>query len=327
MMITAPAHRRLILLALALTLASTAGCKVNPVTGRSQFNALSREQEIALGTEAMPELIEGYGGALPDPQITGYVENIGRTLADKTELDYPSLPWEFTTLNSDIINAFALPGGKVFISRGLLAKMDNEAQLAGVLGHEVGHVTARHANDMVTRQILLTGIAIGGAVVAGTSSDRAVQVGAGVVVGASGIFALSFSRDQEIEADKLGLRYMTHAGYDPRGLKQVMTILEEAAGGASQPEFLSTHPHPQTRINRINRALKNEYADTLNNPDYQLHEQRFRTQLLNRLAQLDPAPHPFNSDALLAEGALASLGEPWTWCGICAARRAQSPAR
>jgi predicted Zn-dependent protease len=120
-----------------------------PRDGERQFIALSRSQEIAMGTEAQPQLTEQYGGEVADQIATGYVTEVGQAMAALTEGDYPSLPWEFTLLDSDVINAFALPGGKVFLSRGLAARMRDEAQMAGVIGHEIGHVTARHINDRV----------------------------------------------------------------------------------------------------------------------------------------------------------------------------------
>jgi predicted Zn-dependent protease len=120
-----------------------AGCRYNPATGRSQLLLMSSEDAIALGTESKPALILEYGGEVESAQLRSYVSLVGHSLASLTEADYPQLPWEFTVLDSDVINAFALPGGKVFASRGLLARLDSEAQMAGVLGHEVGHVTAQ----------------------------------------------------------------------------------------------------------------------------------------------------------------------------------------
>lgn len=305
-------------LAPLLLLLCVAACSTNPTTGRRQFDALSREQEISLGSQAMPELIEEYGGAVRDPQLQSYVTNIGRQLAAVTEADYPTLPWEFTLLDSDVINAFALPGGKVFVSRGLAAKMTNEAQLAGVLGHEVGHVTARHINDAVARQ---TGLSIGagllgvlaGAAAGSNAKDReeiAAGVGTAVSIG-GGVVLLRYGREQEYEADSLGMRYMTKIGYNPIGQMQVMQILAREAGGGGQPEWLATHPFPENRVTRIQGMLAGEYKYTQNNPQYQTHEQRFRDTFLRRVAQLDPPAH---------RGVRAfALGDPTTWCAHCTA--------
>lgn len=302
------------------TLAFVSGCSVNPVTGRRQFNALSREEEIKIGEEAMPQLIDGYGGRVRDSEIQQYLDAVGFSMVEHTELDYPTLPWEFTLLDSEVINAFALPGGKVFVSRALIEEMENEAQLAGVLGHEIGHVTAQHADDAVSRRMVLAGVAIGAAVAAGVSDEDWAPYAAGAVVGASGLFALSFDRDQELEADKLGLRYMTRAGYAPRGLLQVMGILKEA-GGKGGPEFLSTHPHPDTRIKRIKKALENQYAAEDSSPDYPFFESRFQERMLSPLRTY-ARNNPSRSIDLASDAHALSFWAPSGWCAHCAQKDA-----
>ncbi len=305
----------------ALTLAGIGaglgGCVTNKATGRSQFDYLSREDEIALGDEAGPPLTQEYGGAVTDPRITSYVTGVGMSLAKQTEADYASLPWTFTLLNSPVINAFALPGGKVFVSRGLAEKFESEAQLAGVLGHEVGHVTAEHADRAISRQLGLTGIAIGLGVLAG--SDSNMQVAAGVLVAGTGVFALRYSRDQESEADKLGMRYMVKAGYHPRGMLEVMQVLAEAAkGGGAPPEFLSTHPAPQTRIGEIQKRLDTTYAEVIKEKGDTLivGEERFRAEFLEPMNRI---PMPVQKPA---QGSI-DLKQPWTWCAHCAAARSR----
>jgi len=219
-------------------------CSTNPATGRSQLNLLSRTEEIQIGQEAAPELTVAYGGEVPSEELTAYVTEIGMNLAAQTEADNPSLPWSFTFLNTDVINAFALPGGQVFITRGLVERMDNEAQLAGVLGHEIAHVTARHANNRLSRQLGLSiAAAVGGAVI-GDDEDMQMLVN-GLVTGA-GVYALTFDRGQESESDLLGMRYMAKAGYDPTGQLQVMQILAEASSGPGQPdEWRAAAPDPE----------------------------------------------------------------------------------
>jgi predicted Zn-dependent protease len=304
---------------MAGTLAMAGGCSVNPVTGRRQFNSLSREQEIQIGEEAMPQLVEGYGGAVEDAGVRRYMDSVGFALVEHTELDYPDLPWEFTLLDSDVINAFALPGGKVFVSRALIEEMDNEAQLAGVLGHEIGHVTGQHADDAVSRKMVLAGIAIGAAVAAGVSDEDWAPYAAGAVVGGSGLFALSFDRDQELEADKLGLRYMTKAGYAPRGLLQVMKILKEAGGSGGNIELLSTHPHPDTRIKKIKKALKNQYLAQDTSPDFAFFENRFESRMLSPLSRVSRADEPRAVDLTAHDHGLA-FWAPEGWCAHCAAK-------
>ncbi len=266
------------------------GCSTNPATGRSQLNVLSREQEIAIGSEAGPEFLEQGGGELKDPVINEYVENIGRRMAAISE--FPDLPWAFHVMDSEVINAFALPGGKVFISRGLLAEMTNEAQLAGVLGHEIGHVTARHANDRYAQQIAVTGLVVGASVAASQSDSDAVRYGVPAGTGLAGtLWTLSYGRNQEHESDSLGLRYMTRVGYDPMGQAQVMRILDQASEGPRPPEFLSTHPEPGNRAGRLEQIIQQEYAHTQNNPNFVLNAQRFQTTVLDRLAKLAPPQH------------------------------------
>ncbi|GAB4554469.1 MAG: hypothetical protein Tsb0013_17120 [Phycisphaerales bacterium] len=308
---------RLVPLILALVMAlPMVGCSTNAATGRMQFNTLSREQEISLGEEAMPELIAGYGGEVQDERLRNYVRSIGMEIALSTEDEFRDIPWEFTLLDSDIVNAFALPGGKVFISRGLMARMTNESQLAAVLGHEIGHVTAEHADQQITRQMIVQGIAIGAAVAAGTQEDERWAYAVPVVVGGAGLFNLKFGRDEESEADSLGLRYMTRAGYNPRGMLELMQILEEASGGGSGTlEILSTHPLPQTRINRINKKLRNQYAEETANQNLIVGELRFQREILPMLRALSEA----GRDRPLTEGErllLASTSRG-CWCAGC----------
>lgn len=302
-------------LGLSVSLALTSACKTNPTTGRSQFQALSREQEIAMGINATPEMTKQFGGRTTDQACQDYVTNIGRALAAKTEANNPALPWEFTLLDSDVINAFALPGGKVFITRGLAAKLTNEAQVAGVLGHEIGHVTARHINDRVTGQmgVGVLAVLVGVAADSQQAADAANQLGS--------IALLSYSRDEENEADLLGMRYMSRLNYDPKGQMQVMQVLAEASKGAKQPEFLSTHPYPEHRIERIKGLLAGkDFKPTQNNPQYGLYPERYQP-FLNRLKRLPPSRHHAMGDS---EEHLV-LAEPAGWCAHCAATRAAGP--
>ncbi len=316
--------RLLLALALVLPLLPAIGCTTNAATGRSQFNMISRADEIAIGEEAMPQLIEGYGGAVSDPALANYVTSIGMELALGAEEQYRDLPWEFTLLDSDVINAFALPGGKVFISRGLMARMSSEAQLAGVLGHEIGHVTAEHADQQMSRQMIIQGLAIGAAVAAGTQDDDRWAAAVPLAVSGAGIFNLKFGRDEELEADRLGMRYMVRSGYDPSELLKVMYILQEASGGAGQTEWLSTHPLPSTRIDRIENRLAGQYADIVNDSAYRTGERRFQDEILpmlRRYADAKPARPKTGAELALIE--VREMGGGGCWCPGCAA--ASSP--
>ncbi|MEM1423498.1 MAG: M48 family metalloprotease, partial [Planctomycetota bacterium] len=283
--------RTVSLVALSLVMsAPLVGCATNAATGKLQFNSLSREQEISLGEEAMPGLVEGYGGEVRDDRLRSYVSAIGMELALNAEEEYRDIPWEFVLLDSEVINAFALPGGKVFVSRGLMERMTNESQLAAVLGHEVAHVTAEHADQQVSRQMIISGIAIGATVAAGTQDSEYWQYAVPAIVGGAGLFNLKFGRDEESEADTLGMRYMTRAGYNPRGMLELMEILRDASGGGGgQLEILATHPLPDTRIRRVTRILEEDYARQVADPNRVVGELRFQREILPMLRQLSEA--------------------------------------
>lgn len=257
------------------------GCSRNLATGQMQYNMIGEDQEVGLGAQAAPGFIKEGGGELPNSQVVSHIAALGRRLAAVSERS--ALPWEFHVLNSPVINAFALPGGKVFITRGLLEKMENEAQLAGVLGHEVGHVTAQHIGQQMTRAKTLEI----GLVVAGTVTENQwVQT-----LGGQGgqLYLLKFGRDQESQADELGLRYMTKLNYNPSAMVGVMNILKAATGGDGI-EWLQTHPMPDTRIQRISDQIKKDYAATQNNPQYVLKAAEFQTNILAPIKALPPPP-------------------------------------
>lgn len=275
------------LIALAGAALVAYGCAKNAATGRTQFNVMSRSEEIQMGAQAAPGLIQGYGGEVPDQVLRDYVTRVGLKVAAGVEKQYKDIPWKFTLLNSDVINAFALPGGQVFMSRALMERMTNEAQLAGVLGHECGHVTAEHIDQRIGRDNVVGGIAAAGGIAGGADYGQLIST---FVSQTGGLFSMKFGRGEESEADSLGMRYMTRAGYNPMGQLQVMEILRDASKGAGkQPEWLSTHPAPETRINEIKAALKDKYASTQNNPAYVMDEASF-APMLDRLKRLPPAP-------------------------------------
>lgn len=283
---------------LALIAVPLTGCSVNPATGKRSFTLMSWEKEKALGLAAAPQMTEAFGGAVPDAGVGDYAWEVGAKLVTGVEEGVPDLDWEFTVLNSPVINAFALPGGKVFISRGLADKLESEAELAGVLGHEIGHVTARHSNQQMSAQLGIN-FAIGAAAVAVGVSDpdsdvrKYGQLGLPAVAVGSNLFLLSFGRSEELEADMLGMRYMARAGYNPRGQLEVMQILADASRGTDRPpEWLSTHPLPESRIDRIQDLLAGEYATTQGNPSFVERRAEYRTRMLDRLDNLPPAPAP-----------------------------------
>ncbi len=283
--------RLLSLIVLCLSLSST-GCTTNKATGRTQLDfGMDQQQEISLGSEAAPVFLKDNGGEIPSPAILAYIRDIGARLAAQSER--PDLPWEFHCLDSSQINAFALPGGKVFFSRGLLAKLPNEAAVAAVMGHEVGHVTAKHINERMAQGTLLSGVLTAVGAAGQVSDSQWLQVlGAGGQVGGS-LYLLKFGRDQESEADRLGIRYMANLGYNPVGMMQVMEILKAASGGGGGgfEQILSTHPNPEARYKDAEKLIKKNYPDFNDTGKYSFQEDRFKQVVLANLARLPKPKH------------------------------------
>lgn len=254
--------RLLIGLAMAVfALISYFGSSVyNPITGEKQHITITEQQEVALGLQAAPEMAQQYGGLHPDQQARGLVDAIGKKLVANGVASQSQYPFEFHLLaDPQTVNAFALPGGQVFITAALLSRLETEGQLAGVLGHEIGHVVARHSAQRIAQQELTQGLT--GAVVLASydpnnpSSQRTAQVA--MVVGQ--LVNMKYGREDELQSDRLGVRFIADAGYDPRALIGVMRILEAASGGAQQPEFFSTHPNPENRIEQIEAAIRETF--------------------------------------------------------------------
>jgi predicted Zn-dependent protease len=226
---------------------------------------MSVDQEMALGLQAAPQMAAQMGGDVSpreDPRAA-LVDEVGRRLvlnSDARKSPYVE-NFHFHLLRDPrTVNAFALPGGQVFITEGLLDQMDNEAQLAGVLGHEIGHVINRHAAQQMAKgqlgQLLTVAVGVG----AGGNDDRGrnAQLAAAMV---NQMTQLRFSRSDESESDHYGLKYMAEAGYDPSAMLDVMKILKKASGGRHPPEFLATHPLPDTRLEEIRAELKEMYPN------------------------------------------------------------------
>ncbi len=222
------------------------GCAINPVTGARELVLVSQGQEIQMGTEADQDIV-GSLGLVDDPEWQAYVQGLGEQMA--LESERPDLPWTFRVVDDPVVNAFALPGGFIYLTRGILGHFSSEAELAGVLGHEIGHVTARHSvNQMSRAQLAQIGLGVG-SILAPDLAPWAQAAEAGF-----GLLFLSYGRDDEREADELGLRYMTREGYDPREMAATFEMLADASGaaeGGRVPGFLSTHPDPLERRDRI----------------------------------------------------------------------------
>ncbi len=238
------------LAALAAATALSATCARNPATGRLQLSFISEAREIEMGRQYDQEVV-AHMGLYPDPALQAYVQQLGSRLAARSER--PQLPWTFRVVDDPVVNAFALPGGFIYVTRGILAHFQSEAQLTAVLGHEIGHVTARHSvNQMSKQQLAQIGLVLG------TVIKPSLQRYAGLASAGLGVLFLKHGRDDEREADDLGLRYMTRGGFDPREMPGVFTMLGQvsaAAGGGGTPEWLSTHPNPENRRERIEAAI------------------------------------------------------------------------
>ena len=226
----------------------------NEVTGEKQYLTLTPRQEIALGLQAAPEMVHQHGGLHPDPELQALVDAVGHRILDRSGAG--SLGWAFDfhlLADPNTINAFALPGGQVFVTYALFSRFETEGQLAGVLGHEIGHVVARHSAQRMAKQQLTQGLA--GAVMVAAESGESGRMAA--VIG--NLVNMKYGRDDELQSDELGVDFMADAGYDPRSMIDVMRILAEAGGGRSQPEFFSTHPNPDNRIGEIQQAIAERF--------------------------------------------------------------------
>ncbi|MDQ3015706.1 MAG: M48 family metallopeptidase [Bacteroidota bacterium] len=246
---------------IAILLAGFALCKyysssqLNEVTGKTQHVSITPDQEIAVGLESTPVMIEQYGGLHPDPEGQKFVKSVGNRIVQNSDAKSTPYQYDFHLLaDPNTVNAFALPGGQVFITAALFSQLESEDQLAGVLGHEVGHVVARHGAERIAKQELTQGLT-GAAVIA--SGDYSTAQAAQMI---GNLVNMSYGRDQELESDDLGVRFMTQSGYNAEALIGVMDILEKASGGQSQPEFMSTHPSPANRREKIKEAIE-KYKD------------------------------------------------------------------
>ncbi len=241
----------------------------NPVTGETQHvGDITHEQEVALGLQAAPEMAQQFGGLSQDAQATQMVKDVCSRLLSRSQARAATEYYRFDChllADPNTINAFALPGGQVFITEALMSRLQTTGQLAGVLGHEIGHVVGRHGAEHIAKAQLTQGLT--GAAVLATydPNNPSSQRNAAVVAMIGQLVNMKFGRDDELESDKLGVTFTGEAGYDPRSMVEVMKILEEASGGGRQPEFFSTHPNPENRIAHIEQAVAELYPNGVPN--------------------------------------------------------------
>lgn len=230
-----------------LLFVSTA-CSKNPVTGKRDFMLLSKEQEIAMGKQSDPEIV-AYFGLYEDTALQQFIEQKGQKMAAVSHRS--DLSYEFKIVDSPVINAFAVPGGYVYFTRGIMAHFNNEAEFAGVLGHEIGHIAARHSAKQYSKAMLAQVGLVAGMVIAPEFQQFADIAQQGV-----GLLFLKFGRDAERESDRLGVEYSTKIGYDAQEMAEFFLTLDRVAkesGAQSVPTFLSTHPDPQDRLERVTK--------------------------------------------------------------------------
>jgi beta-barrel assembly-enhancing protease len=228
----------------------------NEVTDETQFVSVTPEQEIAMGLQATPEMAAQHGGLHPDEELQAYVDSICRRIIDGSQAGDTDWPFDCHVLaDEETVNAFALPGGQMFITAALLARLETEGQLAGIMAHEIGHVVARHSAQRIAKMELTQGLS-GAVVIATYDPDRPNSQGAAAMAALIGnLVNMKYGRDDELQSDRLGVQFMADAGYDPRSMVRVMEILAEASQGNRPPEFFSTHPNPDNRIERIQQAI------------------------------------------------------------------------
>jgi beta-barrel assembly-enhancing protease len=268
-------------LAIAVVLALISLCgyyskrQVNSVTGEVQHTRLTPAQEIELGAATAANVAAEFGGPLRDQHIQRYVERVGQRMVAQTAARSTPYAFRFTVLrDSRTVNAFALPGGPIFVTAALLALLNSEAELAGVLGHEVGHVVARHSAEHLAKAELTQGLVRAASVAASDGYGSQSQLAA--VAGQ--LIALKYGRNDELESDALGVKFLSQSGYDPSAMGDVMRALQRAAPGSRQPQFLASHPDPGNRAEKIS-ALLSQYP-----PSTARNEQAYRQQVLERLA-------------------------------------------
>ena len=246
--------------------ATATGCAVNPVTGESQLMLVSREQEIAIDKQNSPHQFSADYGIVQDASLKKYVNSRGQNLSSQTHR--PDMPYEFNPVNATYVNAYAFPGGSIGLTRGILLELENEAELAALIGHELGHVNARHTASQMSKGVLAQA-ALAGVGIAAADTEYAPLIGSLGGIGA-GMLLASYSRDNERQADALGMEYMVRAGYSPKGMIELQDMLRGLS--KRQPSAIetmfSTHPMSQERYSTAVDRAHSEYRQALGQPVY-----------------------------------------------------------
>jgi predicted Zn-dependent protease len=282
------------------------GCAVNPATGQREISLVSEAQEIQMGRQADPEATAQFGGLYPDEDLQAYVTALGQSIAAVSER--PALDWSFKLVDHELINAFALPGGYIYITRGILANMNSEAELVGVLAHEVGHVTARHSAQQITQQQLgMIGI-LGGAILSET-----VRANTDAFMQALQLLSLKYGREDEAQADELGFRYMLRTQHSPAGLSDVMRMLQSTSPSAEEmgiPGWMLSHPEPGDRVAANERRIARSQQDF---SGYRTARDEFLARLDGLVYGEDPRQGYFIGQRFIQPGLALEITFPFGW--------------
>jgi predicted Zn-dependent protease len=271
--------RAIVLIAVASILST---CAVNPVTGKKQIMFVSESEEKAMGLQSNPEII-GEFGEYPDANLQAFINEKGKAMAAISHR--PNLDYKFNILDTDVVNAFAVPGGYVYFTRGIMAHFNNEAEFAGVLGHEIGHVTARHSAQQQTQEML----AQGGLLVGILAIPELAQMADLASQGLQLLF-LKFSREHESQSDELGVQYSTKVGYDAREMATFFKTIDRLSGGNNGgiPNFLSTHPNPLDRYKRVGELAVDAQKTLTNTSDLKVNRDGYLRMIDGILYGADP---------------------------------------
>lgn len=252
-----------LLIAMVIAIVSIIGyfshSSYNPITEEKQHIGITTDQEIALGLQSAPEMAQQFGGVSRDSQKQALVKSIGEEIVSKSAASRTPYKYDFHVLaDSKTVNAFALPGGQIFVTEGLLDQVNTKGELAGTLAHEVAHVVARHSAEHLAKQQLTQGLT--GAAVLATydPQDPGSRNSAQIAMLVGSLVNMKFSRSDELESDKLAVRFASEAGYDPRSMTSLMQVLSKASRSRGN-DFFSTHPNPDSRIQRIGEAIRVQF--------------------------------------------------------------------
>lgn len=262
------ARREFLALSAASAAALVSGCATNPVSGRKQMMFVTPAEEIAMDQKASPQQFSADYGVVQDAELNAYLSGVGRSLAAVSHR--PQMPFSFRAVNAVAVNAYTFPGGSVAVNRGLLLELQNESQLAGVVGHEIGHVCARHTSSQMSKGMLATAAVSGLAAYMQLENEKYADLAAGLGGLGANVLLARYSRSDERQADELGMEYSAKAGQNPAGMAQVMEVfLKLQTSEPSAVELLfATHPMSSERLDTALRRLRTQYADVSNRDPY-----------------------------------------------------------